>query len=181
MSALILIVDLETTGFDPGSACIWQVGAVALRGGEVVGEFVSPVQPLLWAFTERHREVPRKVSGLSDADLLRLLDAPPADRVARNLAEFAAGAAMGYMVRLAAYNVGFDSAFLAKRPWYYDQPERWEPCLMERAKEAMGLGRWPKLVAACQHFGIPYRQGHDALHDARAAAQLYLALEKLGQ
>jgi len=178
MSRTLIVIDTETTGYSPESACIWQIAAVALRDGRVAGEWMSRVQPLLWAFTARHREVPVKVSGLSERDLLSLLDAPPADVVARRLLEFIAQAAGGIDYQLAAYNVGFDSRFLERRPWYFTAPEVWAPCLMERAKEAMRLGRWPKLGAACQHYGIPYHGSHDALHDARCAAQLWLALER---
>ena len=39
------MVDLETTGGSPQEASITEVGAVKVRGGEVLGEFQTLVDP----------------------------------------------------------------------------------------------------------------------------------------
>jgi DNA polymerase III epsilon subunit-like protein len=72
----LIVLDYETTGRSPESSCVWQVGACAVRGGEIISEFESKVRPSLDFFQAEHREVVRKVSGLDDAGLLALLDAP---------------------------------------------------------------------------------------------------------
>ncbi|MBE3074724.1 MAG: endonuclease, partial [Actinobacteria bacterium] len=44
-----VVVDLETTGGSPAGAHITEVGAVKIRGGEVIGEFqtlVNPAEPI---------------------------------------------------------------------------------------------------------------------------------------
>ena len=44
-----VVVDLETTGGSPSGAHITEVGAVKIRGGEVLGEFqtlVNPAEPI---------------------------------------------------------------------------------------------------------------------------------------
>ena len=40
-----VVVDLETTGGSPHESAITEVGAVKLRGGEVIGEFATLVNP----------------------------------------------------------------------------------------------------------------------------------------
>jgi len=44
-----VVVDLETTGGSPAGAHITEIGAVKIRGGEVIGEFqtlVNPAEPI---------------------------------------------------------------------------------------------------------------------------------------
>ncbi|RTL09559.1 MAG: hypothetical protein EKK62_01490, partial [Acidimicrobiia bacterium] len=40
-----VVVDLETTGGSPGSDTITEVGAVKVRGGQVLGTFQTLVNP----------------------------------------------------------------------------------------------------------------------------------------
>ena len=40
-----VVVDLETTGGSPANAAITEIGAVKVRGGEVLGEFQTLVDP----------------------------------------------------------------------------------------------------------------------------------------
>ena len=40
-----VVVDLETTGGSPTAAAITEIGAVKVRGGEVLGEFQTLVDP----------------------------------------------------------------------------------------------------------------------------------------
>ena len=44
-SVTFVVVDLETTGGPPTEAGITEIGAVAVRAGEVVGEFQTLVNP----------------------------------------------------------------------------------------------------------------------------------------
>ena len=43
--ATLVVVDLETTGTDPAADAITEIGAVKVRGGEVLGEFRTFVDP----------------------------------------------------------------------------------------------------------------------------------------
>ena len=43
--ATFVVVDLETTGGSPAEAGITEIGAVRIRGGEVIGEFSTLVNP----------------------------------------------------------------------------------------------------------------------------------------
>src|SRR5690606_17044251 len=63
-----LVVDLETTGGPPAEAGITEIGAVAVRAGEVVGEFQTLVDP--------GRPVPAFITALTGISSTMLAGAP---------------------------------------------------------------------------------------------------------
>src|SRR4051794_41641776 len=93
------VVDLETTG---GSAeagsMITEIGAVKVRGGEVLGEFQTLVNP--------HTEIPPFIAVLTGTSNSMVSDAPPIDSALPAFLEFAAGTV------LVAHNAPFDVGFL---------------------------------------------------------------------
>ena len=78
------VVDLETTG---GSAkdgsMITEVGAVKVRGGEVLGEFQTLVNP--------HQLIPPFIAVLTGITDSMVATAPPIEQVLPQFLEFAAG------------------------------------------------------------------------------------------
>ena len=93
------VVDLETTG---GSAAagsmITEIGAVKVRGGEVLGEFQTLVNP--------HSEIPAFIAVLTGISNSMVHDAPPIESALPAFLEFAAGCV------LVAHNAPFDVGFL---------------------------------------------------------------------
>src|SRR5580765_3629989 len=93
-----VVVDLETTGLRPGSSQICEIGAVRIRGFEVVEEFQTlvdprvPLGPVISALT-----------GLTDR---QLRGAPPPSLAVRRFLVFAGDSV------LVAHNARFDMAFL---------------------------------------------------------------------
>ncbi|MDO8562845.1 MAG: 3'-5' exonuclease, partial [Candidatus Limnocylindria bacterium] len=109
MEHALVAVDLETTGFDPASERIIEIGAARVRlgpGGSLeVGErfqtFVDPGRALPGVIT--------RLTGIRDADLA---GAPPPEAA---VAAFAAFLAHGEgSPWLLGHNVGFDVAFLER-------------------------------------------------------------------
>ena len=93
-----VVVDLETTGGAANSDAITEIGAVKVRGGEVLGEFQTLVNP--------QRAIPAFVSvltGITDAMVMR---APEPAEVVPAFLEFARGCV------LVAHNAPFDVGFL---------------------------------------------------------------------
>jgi DNA polymerase III epsilon subunit-like protein len=193
MGKTLFVLDLETTGLQPTDACIWEIAAVAVRDGEILGEFQSRVQPRLEHFTARHREIPKRISGLDDTALLWLLDAAPAREVSQVFRKWVVDTSQTEIMGISgdwsvtSYKASFEQSFLREYPWGLDSPIAWADCLKLRSFEAMKAAnacpvgqrdpRWPKLGEACAYFGVPFSETHSALNDARAAAGLYLALE----
>ena len=93
------VVDLETTG---GSAAagsmITEVGAVKVRGGEVLGEFQTLVNP--------HQAIPPFIAVLTGITDSMVAAAPRIEQVLPQFLEFAHGCV------LVAHNAPFDVGFL---------------------------------------------------------------------
>ena len=96
----VVLVDIETTGFDPGRDALIEIAAALMRGPEVVERFHTMVDP--------GRPVPPEIVQLTGIDDAALAGAPPPEKAALDLAEFAAGRA------LVAHNAPFDRSFLER-------------------------------------------------------------------
>ena len=93
-----VVVDLETTGGSPAGAGITEIGAVKVRGGEVLGEFQTLVDPGV--------PVPAFVARLTGITSSMVATAPRIEAVLPSFLEFARGAV------LVAHNAPFDISFL---------------------------------------------------------------------
>jgi DNA polymerase III subunit epsilon len=100
-----VVVDLETTGGRAkgdadgrGFDAITEIGAVKVRGGEVLGELATLVDP--------GRSIPPQIVALTGITTAMVHDAPTIDSVLPAFLEFSRGAV------LVAHNAGFDIGFL---------------------------------------------------------------------
>src|SRR3954447_23936118 len=93
-----VVVDLETTGGSPNSAAITEIGAVKGRGGEVLGEFQTLVNP--------RTEIPPFIAVLTGITDAMVAAAPPLAGVLPAFLEWSRGAV------LVAHNAPFDMGFL---------------------------------------------------------------------
>ena len=92
------VVDLETTGGRAGNDGITEIGAVKVRGGEVIGEFQTLVDPGVGI-----TPFVSVLTGITDA---MVCGAPAVAVVLPSFLEFAAGSV------LVAHNAPFDVGFL---------------------------------------------------------------------
>ena len=96
--ATYVVVDLETTGLSPGSSAICEIGAVRVRGLELVERFETLVNP--------RRPLPAPIAALTGIDPRALRGAPPVELAVRRFLDFAGDAV------LVAHNARFDIGFL---------------------------------------------------------------------
>lgn len=165
-----VVVDLETTGLDPASDRITEVGAVRVRGGEVLGElrtFVHPGRSIPPAVTT--------VTGITDA---MVADAPPEAAVLGHVLGFLAGAV------LVAHNAPFDVAFLRRAARRTGHPEP-ELVVLDTARLSRRLLRDEvrdhRLATLARHLRARTTPEHRALADARATVDvLHGLLERAG-
>jgi DNA polymerase III subunit epsilon len=155
------VIDLETTGFTPQDAGITEIGAVRLRGGRVVAEFVSLVNP--------GAPVPPLIAELTGIDDEMLADAPPVASVLPGLLAFAEGCV------LVAHNARFDVGFLTAA--CEAAGLAWPGCpVIDTVRLARYLTVVPdevpdrKLGTLAEFFGTQVQPSHRALADARATA-----------
>lgn len=165
IATTFVVVDLETTGLDPEQDRITEIGAVRARGGEVLGElatFVDPGAPIPPAVTA--------LTGIRDADVA---GAPPIEGVLPSLLEFLRGGV------LVGHNVRFDLGFL-RAALERAGRDRLEPIVLDTAVLARRLVRAEvrdcRLATLARHLGSPVAPDHRALTDARATLHVLHAL-----
>lgn len=166
------VVDLETTGGSPaGGSMITEVGAVKVRGGEVLGEFQTLVNPRM--------AIPPFIAVLTGISDTMVAGAPGIDSVLPAFLEFAAGCV------LVAHNAPFDVGFLQHaaaaqgRPW--PRFEVVDTALLARRVITRDDAPNCKLGSLAQVFGATTVPNHRALSDARATVDvLHGLLGRLG-
>jgi DNA polymerase-3 subunit epsilon len=166
------VVDLETTG---GSAAagsmITEVGAVKVRGGEVLGEFSTLVNPL--------GSIPPFIAVLTGITDSMVATAPRIESVLPAFLEFAHGSV------LVAHNAPFDTGFLRHFAAAMDLPwPAFEVLDTARlARRVVTRDETPncKLSSLATLFGSSTTPNHRALADARATVDvLHGLIERLG-
>ncbi len=155
------VVDLETTGLHPAHHHrIVEVAVVQVDdSGTVESEWTTLINP--------GRDLgPQHVHGVSAADVR---NAPTFGDVAGDLAGLLQGRV------LVAHNARFDLTFLQHEfaALGYDVPLAWPATLCTMAAGSRLHPSAPRtLVGACLHHGVVLDDAHQALADARAAANL---------
>jgi DNA polymerase-3 subunit epsilon len=166
------VVDLETTG---GSAArgskITEVGAVKVRGGEVLGEFQTLVNP--------DEAIPAFITVLTGITEAMVIDAPRIAEVLPSFFEFAHGCV------LVAHNAPFDVGFLkhAARELGIPWPKFDVLDTAVLARRVMLRDEVPnkKLATLAHAFHASTTPNHRALSDARATVDVLHGLfERLG-
>jgi DNA polymerase-3 subunit epsilon len=158
-------VDLETTGGSPRQCAITEVGAVKFRGGEVLGEFQSLVNP--------GQPIPRAITWLTGIDDLTVRDAAPVEAVLPALLEFIGDAVF------VAHNARFDFGFISEGLRRLDYPPLPGPpvCTAKLGRRVVGQDvRNCRLQTLAEYFRTLHRPTHRALADARACADVFHGL-----
>jgi len=160
--ATFVVVDLETTGGSSSVDAITEIGAVKTRGGQLLGEFSTlvnpgtPITPFVSVLT-----------GITDS---MVADRPGIAAVLPSFLEFAAGAV------LVAHNAPFDVGFLRAACARHDIP--WPgPAVVDTAvlaRRVLTRDEVPncKLATLAGHFSAAVTPNHRALADARATADV---------
>jgi DNA polymerase-3 subunit epsilon len=166
-----VVVDLETTGGSPATAGITEIGAVKVRGGEVLGEFQTLVNP--------GAPVPAFIAALTGITTSMVATAPRIEQVLPSFLEFIRGAV------LVAHNAPFDIGFLkaAAREHGYDWPGNQVVDTVALSRRAVTRDEVPnhKLATLAAFFRSTVAPEHRALSDARATVDvLHGVLARLG-
>ncbi|MEX0427423.1 DEDD exonuclease domain-containing protein [Nocardioides sp. DS6] len=166
------VVDLETTGGSAeGGSMITEIGAVKVRGGEILGEFQTLVNP-----ATRIPPFIAVLTGISDA---MVADAPGIESALPAFLEFARGCVL--VAHNAPFDVGFLRFFAEKqgRPW----PAFEVVDTAKLARRVITRDDAPncKLSSLAVAFGATTTPNHRALSDARATVDvLHGLMERLG-
>jgi DNA polymerase-3 subunit epsilon len=165
LTGRLAILDLETTGADPRTDRVTEVGLLLVDDGEVVEEWSVLVNP--------GRHIPPGVETLTGINDRMLERAPRFESVAHDLARRLAGRA------LVAHNARFDHAFLRNEL---------RRCGSSLAVPVLCTVRLSRALAAheprhnldvlIERHALPCDGRHRALPDARLVHRLLVALEQ---
>lgn len=161
-----VVVDLETTGSNPSTSRITEIGAVKVRGGEVLGQFQTLVNP--------GSAIPSFIAVLTGITDSMVASAPTIESALPAFLEFAAGTV------LVAHNARFDIGFLRNNcvrlghAW----PDHHVIDTVHLARHLVTNDEVPnrKLGSLAQLFGATITPDHRALHDAQATVDVLHAL-----
>jgi DNA polymerase-3 subunit epsilon len=169
-----VVVDLETTGgraTGEGYDAITEIGAVKVRGGAVLGELATLVDP--------GRSIPPQIVALTGITTAMVCNAPTIESVLPAFLEFSRGAV------LVAHNAGFDIGFLraAAERCQIGWPRPPVLCTVRLARRVLTRDEAPsvRLSALARLFGAATTPTHRALDDARATVDvLHGLIERVG-
>ncbi|RNI24405.1 DEDD exonuclease domain-containing protein [Flexivirga caeni] len=166
-----VVLDLETTGGSPTDCRITEIGAVKVRGGEVLGEFQTLVNP--------GEPIPAFISVLTGITDPMVASAPHIGQAMPAFLEFIGDAV------LVAHNARFDITFLKVNcerlglAW----PNSTVLDTVHLARQLVTRDEAPnhKLSSLARVFGTRVTPDHRALHDAQATVDvLHGLIERVG-
>ena len=174
--ATFVIVDLETAGGPSTEAGITEIGAVKVRGGEVLGEFRT--------FTNPGVPIPPFISALTGITQFHVADAPTVRQGVSAFLDFAGFGTADEPV-LVAHNAPFDVGFLIGACQKFDltwpRPRVLDTVTIARKVLRNGEVINNKLGTLAKYFHATTTPTHRALDDARATVTvLHGLIERLG-
>jgi DNA polymerase-3 subunit epsilon len=166
-----VVVDLETTGGSADSCAITEIGAVKVRGGEVLAEFQTLVNP--------GQPIPPFIALLTGITEAMVAGSPRLEQALPAFLEFARGSV------LVAHNAGFDVSFLragaARLGLEWPAPDVVDTVKVARQVVTRDEAPNHKLATLARLFGAATTPTHRALDDARATVDvLHAMLGRLG-
>jgi DNA polymerase-3 subunit epsilon len=169
-----VVLDLETTGTSATKARITEVGAVKVRGGEVLDELSTLVDPGVL--------IPASITLLTGITQSMVATAPPIEDVLPKVLAFLDA---DPDTALVAHNAPFDTGFL--KAACERQGLEWpgypvvDTLRLARALMPRSEVRNHKLGTLAAFYGAPTTPNHRALDDARATVSvLHGLIERLG-
>jgi len=165
-----VVLDLETTGGSPKQAGITEIGAVKVRGGEVLGEFATLVNPEV--------AIPPFIAALTGITDALVASAPTLNGVLPSLLEFIGDAVV--VAHNAPFDVGFLTAACHRHGLAWPRPKVVDTVRLARVALHRDEVRNCKLGTLAAFMHSPVTPNHRALDDARATvAVLHGLLERV--
>lgn len=163
-----VVFDLETTGLSAEKNFIIEIGAVKIKGGEIVDSFSTFVEPPV--------KIPQKITELTSITDSMVRGAPGEEKAVSDFMEFCGDSV------LVAHNAAFDTGFI--RASLQRRGKMFSHCFIDTVSLARRL--YPelksfKLNSLTRHLKIKLEHHHRAVDDALATAHVFRnMLEKLG-
>lgn len=155
--------DLETTGLDPLSNEIIEIGALKVRDGKVAERFMEFIHP--------QEEISPMITNLTGITNEMVANARPADAVISDFLEFCEDDI------LIGHNVGFDYSFMKSGASNLGLTfEKFGIDTFKIAQRTLKSLPSKSLSSLCEYYQIENKAAHRAYYDALATAKLYQTL-----
>ncbi|MEU6268727.1 DEDD exonuclease domain-containing protein [Saccharopolyspora shandongensis] len=166
-----VVVDLETTGGDRNEDAVTEIGAVKVRGGEVLGEFATLVNP--------ERGIPPAVVSITGITEAMVVEAPRFDTVLPAFLEFSRGSVL--VAHNAPFDIGFLRANCERLGLRWPKPQVVDTVRLSRRVLTRDETPNHKLGTLARVLNARTVPVHRALDDARATVDvLHALLERVG-
>lgn len=165
----IVVVDIETTGFNPQTEELLEIGALRIEEGKVVGEFSE--------FVRANKKIPPRIIELTGITETMVAKAREPQEVLPEFMRFVDGAVF------VAHNAQFDLGFLTRKIRDVLGVE-YAPSVLDTL--AFGRALWPELKShrlnvLAKELGIKQENHHRANDDARTTWQILKSAFELCQ
>ena len=160
----IVALDIETTGLDPRTDAIIEIGAVRFNGSRIEAEWTHLINP--------HRHIPEFITTLTGISNEMVRNEPDIRDVIGNLSEF-----IGELPIL-GHNIRFDLSFFEK---YSIFRNNFNLDTYEMASVLLPSASRYNLVSLSRELHVPHVSAHRALDDAKATHLLYIRLQGLAK
>jgi DNA polymerase-3 subunit epsilon len=157
-----VVLDLETTGGSPVESEITEIGAVKVRGGEVLAEFQSLINPMTG--------IPPFIAVLTGITDVMVAPAPPIGEVLPAFLEFLSGAVL--VAHNAPFDLGFLKAACEKHGYTWGSPRKIDTAVLARRVLHRDEAPNCKLATLARLFRTATEPCHRALADARATVDV---------
>lgn len=165
-----VVVDLETTGTRATDSEITEIGAVKVRGGQVLGELATLVDP--------GRPVPPAIQVLTGITTTMLVGAPRIEQVLPSFLEFVHGTVL--VAHNAPFDIGFLKAALSRAGYTWPGNQVVDTVRLARRVVTRDEAPNHRLASLARLFRATTAPTHRALDDARATVDvLHALLERL--
>ena len=175
----VVMFDLETTGLDATKNQIIEIGAVKIHKGKIYETFEVLVRPDPLNKNDKKSKdepdiyIPDEIVNITHITDDMVRDCPTIDKVLPDFYKFT------YGCTLMAYNIDFDYRFLSyaglKLGYVFDNKQI--DALLLARQHVVGAKNF-KLGNICKMLGISLENAHRAVHDAVAAAEVVIKLNK---
>jgi DNA polymerase III subunit epsilon len=162
----LVVVDVETTGWEPEQAEITEIGAVRLTGGQLTGEFSSLVRPA--------RPIPADITALTGITNDMVRRAPPAGPVLRAFLAFASDCVL--VAHNAPFDLGFLTATCTQTRIGWPSVAVLDTAVLARLLLTAGEVPDCRLATLAEYFAARTPPCHRALPDAKATADVLAGL-----
>jgi DNA polymerase-3 subunit epsilon len=166
-----VVVDLETTGESPQECRITEIGAVKIRGGQLLGEFQTLVNP--------GEPIPAFITALTGITDTMVATAPRIGDVLSTFWEYCRGAVL--VAHNAPFDIGFLKAACAATGRCWPDPPVLDTAQLARHVVTRDEARDRKLATLARLFRSTTTPDHRALADARTTVDvLHGLIERVG-